>query len=134
MISAVVAGNLGRDAEVKNVGGTNVTSFSVASSQKIKGEDKTVWVSCNYWGKAGEAVSKYLQKGKSVVASGSLSTREHDGKTYLELRVDNLKLMGGDRAAGGGNSGGGSSKPASSKSDFGDAGFGGGDDDDNVPF
>src|SRR6478736_4051626 len=48
MISATIIGNLGRDAETKTVGGTTVTSFSVASSTKVKGEDATNWVTCNY--------------------------------------------------------------------------------------
>lgn len=137
MISATIIGNLGREAETKSVGGTTVTSFSVASSNKVKGEEITTWVTCNYWGKAGEAVAQYLQKGKTVACSGGLTTRTHNDKTYLELRVDNLKLLGGDKS-GGGQSNGGATRPAKPPATkggggFDDGGFNGGGDDD-IPF
>jgi len=131
MISATIIGNLGRDAETKTVGGTTVTSFSVASSTKVKGEDATTWVTCNYWGKGGESVASYLQKGKTVACSGSLTTRLNNDKTYLELRVDNLKLLG-DKSGGGASAGAGNrpAKPPAAKPSFDDSDGG----DDDIPF
>lgn len=94
MISATVVGNLGKDAEMRQAGNDNVCSFSIASSTKAKGEEKTDWVRCSLWGKRGEALHKHLTKGKKVIAVGTLSTREYQGKTYLELRVDQLEFGG----------------------------------------
>lgn len=108
MISAVVAGNLGKDAEVKNVGGNDVCSFSVASTTKVKGEDSTTWIRCSMWGQRGAKLAEYLTKGKSVCVSGGLTTREYEGKTYIEMRVDDVRLMGSKE--GGASSGGGSSR------------------------
>lgn len=148
MISAVVAGNLGKDSEVRQAGNSTVCSFSVASSTKVKGEEVTTWVRCSLFGKRGEALAEYLTKGKSVCVSGGLTTREYEGKTYIEMRVDDVKLMGGKESggqSGGGasrssNSGGkasggkgeGSSKPASGGGGYADADYGG--DGDDLPF
>ena len=133
MINVCVAGGLGKDAETKQVSGSTVTKFSVASSTKVKGEEKTIWLDCDYWGKAGESVAQFLTKGKQVFVTGSLSTREHDGKTYLSIRVDNLKLMGGGARSEGGPSNRSTSKPATKPSGFDSAEFDGGDDSD-IPF
>lgn len=113
MISAVVAGNLGKDADVKSVGGQTVCSFNVASTTKVKGEDSTTWIRCSMWGARGEKLSEYLVKGKSVCVSGGLTTREYEGKTYIEMRVDDVKLMGSKEqgaSGGGGSHGGGKSQ------------------------
>ena len=95
MIHSVVCGNLGKDAEIKTInGGKVVCNFSVAST----GRDKaTTWVGCALWGVRAEKVHKYLTKGTKVAVSGQLTTREHNGKTYLEIDVSELELMGGGR-------------------------------------
>ena len=97
MISATVVGNLGRDAELKTVGNGSVLSFAVASAAKVKGEKVTTWVSCSLWGSRGESLAQYLTKGTKVAVSGELSMRDSakTGKTYLEVRVDQLELLGG---------------------------------------
>ena len=97
MIQAFVAGNLGRDAELRQAGKDQVCSFSVASSRKSRGEEQTTWVRCSLWGKRAEALAKYLTKGSKVAVSGELSSHEYDGKTYIELRVQEIELMGGNK-------------------------------------
>ncbi|HYQ47109.1 MAG TPA: single-stranded DNA-binding protein [Polyangiaceae bacterium] len=146
MISAVVAGNLGKDAEVKSVGGQDVCSFSVASTTKVKGEDSTTWVRCSMWGSRGAKLAEYLTRGKAVCVSGGLTTREYEGKTYVELRVDDVKLMGGNKESGGGSSGGsgrggnsrgGKQSPPPSSGQSGGGGYDDHDysgDDDDIPF
>lgn len=104
MINATVAGNIGKDAETKSVGGSTVTEFSVASEEKIKDEKVTTWVRCAIWGKRGEALERYLTKGTKVTAIGNLTAREYtkDGqtRTSLDLRVDQIALQGGNRSEG----------------------------------
>lgn len=94
MIHAVTIGNLGSAAETKTLpSGKVVTNFSVAT----KGRDRdaeTTWVRCSMWGVRGEKVAPYLTKGQKIAATGSLSVRTHDGKTYLELDVSELELLG----------------------------------------
>ena len=95
MLSAQIAGNIGADAVTRVAGQTTVTGFNVAVEQRTKDGKKTQWVGCSMWGKRGETLAQYLTKGGKVVVSGELQTREHEGKTYLDLNVHDLTLMGG---------------------------------------
>jgi single-strand DNA-binding protein len=91
-----IAGNIGKDAETRTTqGGDSVTSFNVAVEDRAGKEKATLWFSCSLWGKRGDALAQYLTKGSKVCVAGDLSTREHEGKTYLQIRVDQVSLMGG---------------------------------------
>jgi single-strand DNA-binding protein len=88
------AGNLTKDAETRQTqGGASVTGFSVAVNDRRTRE--TIFFDCSYWGKGGEAVAPYLNKGTSIVANGEFGTREYNGKTYVTCNVNSLQLMGG---------------------------------------
>lgn len=96
MKTITIAGSIGKDAETRTTqGGDSVTSFNVAVADRQGKEKTTIWFSCSLWGKRGESVAQYLTKGSKVAVSGDLSTREHEGKTYLQVRVDQWSLMGG---------------------------------------
>ena len=89
------SGNIGRDAEVRNAGGTSVAGFSLAVKSGYGDKAQTVWVDCSIWGKQAESgLVQYLKKGQFVVVTGELGTREHEGKTYVTLRVSNVTLGG----------------------------------------
>lgn len=122
MLQATIAGNIGKDAEIRDTKGGAVVSFSVASESRQRGEKVTTWVRVSIWGKRGEALHPHLTKGSKVTATGSLSTREHDGKTYLEINCSDIELMGKPAGAGGG--GGKSSGTAPSHADDYDTGGG----------
>lgn len=90
-----VTGNLGRDAEVRQAGKSTVCSFSVAMTAGYGDKKQTIWLDCSLWGKQAEgALPSYLTKGQQVALTGELSTREHEGKTYLQLRVSTIDLIG----------------------------------------
>lgn len=95
MLNAVIAGNIGRNAETRNAGQSTVTSFAVAVEQRGRDGKKTQWVNCSLWGQRGEKLANYLTKGTRVCVSGELTTREHNGKTYLEINASDVTLMGG---------------------------------------
>lgn len=109
MLNATIAGNIGADAVIRNAGQTTVTGFNVAVEQRGKDGKKTQWVGCSLWGKRGDTLAQYLTKGSKVCVSGELQTREHDGKTYLELNVSDVTMMGGgqERQQDSGSSDGG---------------------------
>jgi single-strand DNA-binding protein len=90
-----VSGNLGKDAEVRNAGGTAVAGFSLAMKSGYGDKAQTIWLDCSIWGKQAESgLVQYLKKGQFVVLSGELGTREYEGKTYLTLRVATVTLGG----------------------------------------
>ena len=88
------SGNLGKDVRLANVNGTDVANFNVAVRSGYGQNEQTLWLDCALWGKRAEALGPYLVKGQTVVVSGELGTREHEGKTYLTLRVGELTLVG----------------------------------------
>jgi len=99
-IYATVPGTLGRDAELRQLrDGGSVCSFSIATEERVKGERVTTWVRCSMFGKRGEALCQYLTKGAKVTAIGRISLHEYQGKTSLELAVDNIELQGDKRGA-----------------------------------
>lgn len=90
-----LTGNLGRDAEVRTAGSSTVCGFSVAMTAGYGDKKQTIWVDCSIWGKQAEgSLPSYLKKGQQVAVSGELSIREHEGKTYLQLRVGSIDLIG----------------------------------------
>lgn len=89
-------GNIGGDVKVNNAGGTAVANFSVAVKSGYGDKAQTIWIACALWGKSAESkLVDYLLKGQQVAVSGELSTREHDGKTFLQVRVGTVDLVGG---------------------------------------
>lgn len=88
-------GNLGKDAAVRQVGGTSVANFSVAMKSGYGDKAQTIWVDCELWGKLAEsALVDYLKKGQQVACSGELGTREYESKTYIKCRLNSVDLVG----------------------------------------
>lgn len=98
---ATIAGNLGRDAEYKTTqGGDGFCRFTVAVTTGWGDRKATTWWDVTRWGKGAEGLAGLLSKGAKVTVSGEISTREHEGKTYLQLRADHVTLQGGKQDAG----------------------------------
>lgn len=155
----VLVGRLVRDAEQKYTpGGLAICEFSVAvNNRKKQGEE---WVEeANFFdvtvfGRQGEAIQRYLVKGKQVGVDGRLKQDrwqdKETGKTRSKVGIiaDNVMLLGGSGGSGGegsswGDTGGGEPRSGSGGSGGGrpgggapqgDDGFGGDDFPDNIPF
>jgi single-strand DNA-binding protein len=98
MISMTVAGNVGRDAQLRRTqGGDPVLGFSVAVDM---GKDKNgnkrdaVWVNCSIWGKRAESLETYITKGTKLVLTGRPGVNVYEGKGSLALSVSDLTFMG----------------------------------------
>jgi len=94
MLNMTAHGNLGRDPELKEVGSSQVASFSIAART---GKDQTTWIDCSVWGKRAETVMSYLHKGDRVTVVGSGRIRTFDKKDgsegkSLELNVSDFTL------------------------------------------
>lgn len=90
-----LTGNLGQDCRTNNVNGTAVCNFSVAMKAGFGDKAQTIWIDCALWGKQAESrLPEFLTKGQQVAVTGELSTREHEGKTYLQLRCNSVDLIG----------------------------------------
>jgi single-strand DNA-binding protein len=107
MMTVTIAGNIGRDAELRRTqDGTQVAGFSVAVEARAGREKVTQWFDVSLWGTRADALAGYLTKGTRVCVSGTLGTREHNGKTYLTVRANEITLMGGGNRDGGAPAGG----------------------------
>ena len=93
-------GRVGKDAVTRQAGNSQVTSFSLAVDSGFGDKKQTLWLDCSAWGDRFAKVGGYITKGSQLGVTGELGTREHDGKTYLTLRVADVTLVGGKRDDG----------------------------------
>lgn len=92
----VVLGRLGKDAERGNAGSTAMLKFSVGDTVGFGEKKSTNWWNCVLFGKQAEgALADHLTKGKQVQVIGELKSREYEGKTYYDLNVSRIELVGG---------------------------------------
>lgn len=92
MKAITIAGRSTKDSEVRQKEGREFATFSLAVADGY-GQNKGVMffdvITSN------TKLAAYIKKGKQVVASGELKTREYNGKTYLSVSANHLELMGG---------------------------------------
>lgn len=97
---------LARDAEIKYLSnGDPVASFSCAVDSGYGDKKKTTWPNCSMFGTRAESVAPYLKKGTQVAICGEVTNREYtdrDGnkRTSLDVRVNDLTLIGGKKDEG----------------------------------
>ena len=103
MKQITIAGNIGKNAEVREAGQNKVTGWTVAVDDGWGDKKTTIWFDCNWWGSRGEKVAQYIQKGGKITVTGELSTREYDGKTYLTVNVNDVTLQSKAGESSGGN-------------------------------
>jgi single-strand DNA-binding protein len=98
-------GNLTRDPELRQIpSGQSVCNFSLALNRAYKGQDgewqeATDFVDVVAWGPLGERVAQYVTKGRPVLVSGRLQSRnwEQDGqkRSKLEVVALDVTFLGG---------------------------------------
>lgn len=107
---AILLGRLGQDPELRQTqGGTSVTTFSIATSEKWTGkngqpQEQTEWHRIVAWGKLAEICREYLGKGQQVFIEGKLQTRKWEGKNgethyTTEVIAQQVRFVG-DRRGG----------------------------------
>ena len=97
-------GRLTRDPELRQVStGSSLCRFSIANGrtyvQNGERREETSYFDCIVWGRVGEIVQQYCQKGKQVGLEGRLrqsSWEDSEGKkrSRVEVVVENLQLLG----------------------------------------
>jgi len=105
----VLVGRLTRDSELKYTkSGMPVSRFSIAVNRsKKQGEewvDEASFFDIDFWGKAAEAVNRYLVKGQQVGVEGELRQDrwEQDGaaRSKIVVNATNVRLLGGSQGNG----------------------------------
>lgn len=107
----VLMGNLTRDVEMRTTpSGQSVGNFSLAVSRSWKDQngqtqEQTSFINCVAWGKPGEIIAQYVQKGSPLLVSGRLDQRSYDDKDgnkrqAVEVVVEDFTFVGGGRDGG----------------------------------
>jgi single-stranded DNA-binding protein len=90
-------GHLGGNPEQRNFdSGLKIVQMRVATTKRMKsGEEITNWYSCTIFTEYLQrtAMTRLLKGSKVVVVGTLLAKTGKDGKTYLEVVVDNLVLV-----------------------------------------
>ena len=89
-----IAGNLGRDPEIRHVGekSTPLTKVSVAVRRRSKGQDATDWFNVSVWGKTAEFLAEYGKKGDPVIITGAMTSNKVDDKLYWDVQANTVSL------------------------------------------
>lgn len=129
-----IAGTTGKDAEFKTTqAGVEMCCTSVAVNGFANGEKTTTWYDVTSFGKGSQGLAAMLLKGSKIACAGDFSTREHNGKTYLQVRCNGVTIQGTPQ--GGNSAGAGQRVPNGSQgAPTGGAGGFADDLDDEVPF
>lgn len=107
MLKLEIIGNIGADAELKNINGETFCSFRCAHTSRYtdrqSGEviENTQWISVTI-NRDVKNLLPFLKKGTKVWCYGDCSTRlyvGHDGQKHagLNLRAQSVELCGGSR-------------------------------------
>ncbi|HVP58031.1 MAG TPA: single-stranded DNA-binding protein [bacterium] len=92
----ILSGRLTRDPELRYTpNGASVSSFSLASSRRYKGQDGewkeiVAFVNVVAWGKLAVLANEYLKKGSAALVEGRLNSRSwqtEDGQKRSALEV-----------------------------------------------
>ena len=109
MNKVVLIGRLTKDAELNYTsGGLAILNFSIAVDHQKKkdGTAETSFFQCKAFGKMGESLKQYLEKGKQASLTGYLKQErwEKDGQkqSRVIINCEEIQLLGGQ--SNGGNS------------------------------
>jgi len=96
----ILIGRLGQDPETRfSQAGLQITKFSLATSEKYKGEEQTEWHNVVTFGKIAEICAQYLAKGQQVYIEGRIKTSSWTGedgikKYRTEINATQMKFLG----------------------------------------
>jgi len=108
--SVTIVGRLTRDAELKYTNtGSAVTRCSIAVNRARKEGDQWVeeanFFDVSLWGRRGESLNQYLQKGTRIAVTGELRQDrwEQDGqqRSRVFINATNIQLLGGNQSGSG---------------------------------
>jgi single-strand DNA-binding protein len=98
-------GRLGAKIDLKTLeSGKTVGHFTLATNESYKNQkgervEETTWHNLVIWGKAGETLAKYTDKGSEIGIEGKLTNRSYmdkngEKKYITEIVVSDFLLMG----------------------------------------
>lgn len=108
--SITILGNLGKDPVVTySKADKAICKFSIATSKKRGGEEKTTWFDIVVFDKLAELCGQHLAKGRTVLVQGEVSVEDWTDKDGAKRRSwsivsNSVTFVGKGNGAGGGAS------------------------------
>lgn len=111
----ILMGNLTRDPETRTTsGGQSVTRLSLAVNRTWRNADgqpqeAVSFIDCVAWGKPGEIIAQYVQKGRALLVSGRLEQSSWDDKesgqkrSKIEVVVEDFNFVDSGQGSGSGD-------------------------------
>lgn len=97
----MLIGHLGRDPEMRyTASGLAIANINLATTERVKGEDRTEWHRIVVFDKLAEICGQYLTKGRQAYFEGRLQTREWTDKEgnkrwTTEIVCNTMQMLGG---------------------------------------
>jgi len=101
----MLIGNVGKDPEVKFVGGTNkVANLTLATTETWRDsngdkKESTEWHNIVVWRNAADIVDQYVKRGSQIYVEGKLTTRKWkdqngNDRYTTEIQAQTIQLLG----------------------------------------
>ena len=104
---AILIGHLGQDPEVTySQSGLAIARLNLATSEKVKGEDRTEWHRVVCFDRLAEICGEYLSKGRQIYIEGRIQTRAWEDKEGVkryttEIVANSMQMLGSAQGGGG---------------------------------
>jgi single-strand DNA-binding protein len=102
--TCVLTGRVGKDAESKQIGSSQLTTFSLAVNRGLKDKDGnyiTDWFNIELWGKSAELAHKLVKKGNLLTCTGRVQidkfTKDGKESTLVKLVANSFNILVSDR-------------------------------------
>lgn len=103
MNKVVLVGRLTKDPDLKFAAGsgTAVTRFTLAVNRPFKKEE-TDFINCIAFGKTGETIAQYVQKGQQLAIAGNIRTGTYEAKDgnkryTTDVVIENFDFIGSSK-------------------------------------
>ncbi len=126
---------LGKDAELKQAGQTEILSLYAAYDVGFGDKKKTQWIGLTMFGKRAGQVAGMMTKGTLIMATmDEIQVEEYNGKSYLKAKLVEFKFAGGKKSDNQDSEPAPRQQRAAPQPDPGGGGGGNNDFDDDLPF
>lgn len=115
MNTITLVGRIIKAPELKQVGEYKVASVVLSVNRNngkktTEGYPESDLFNVEVWGKRGETLGQYAEKGATIGVNGRIESRKHEEKTYWTVKADNWAFVGPKQGCG---------QPADDNSDIG---------------
>lgn len=126
---------LGKDAELKQAGQTEILSLYAAYDVGFGDKKKAQWIGLTMFGKRAAQVAHMMTKGTLIMATmDEVQVEEYNGKSYLKAKLIEFKFAGGKKQDGQDSEPAPRQQRAAPQLAPGGGGGGNSDFDDDLPF